>query len=492
MICFRQFWRSFIFYFFGVIWFIMLIIYCQSNEEGFRYNMSMKENSLIFSNTTKNNDKIYKKKECGKLPDISEIRFSNTHWQELDISNGMFYLYGSYLDNRRGNTDGPSIRIIGLRNSSLPPQINLQCLVWFNTQKTKPSVSRVIEQPMFNFTVEVGKLQPYLLTCQLPKTHLKKVSMSVSIVTTNYCYIATNNMKVIYNKVEKKKEFAVCVKGLRFTIDDYLVRLIEWTELISLLGADKIFFYQYGLHPNIKKALHLYVDKGIVELSDFSTPNGSNPDGVNRPHEIIPWNDCLYRNLYRYKYVVVMDTDEVIVPKSNGNWSDLMQSLEKQSLKKYNNISSTFKFRNVYFLDDMLDSHLKSGNKSSEDIILHRDILQIPEYMHMLRHVIRSKTFDGQHSKSIHNTDRVLLVHSHSAIKCLESECNSNTVSQEIAQVQHYRKTCQANYSEKYCYEKFKRLTIQDTTIWRYKKQIIDRVSRSLLTLGFKDPKKVL
>jgi len=198
---------------------------------------------------------------------------------------------------------------------------------------------------------------------------------------------------------------------------------------------------------------------------------------------LIPWNDCLYRNMYRYKYVVVMDQDEVIVPKSKGTWRDLIKLLEQRSLQKNKKISSTFRFRNVYFMDRMLNSHLKSS----------ADIIAIPKYMHILRHVFRSKIFDKpkQHTKSIHNTDRVVLVHSHLAITCLEGKCNSYFVEPQIAQSQHYRETCQPSIGAKECYVKYKRLTIKDPTVWRYKNLLIERVSTSLLTLGFIDPKKV-
>jgi hypothetical protein len=421
--------------------------------------------------------------------------FLHNSWQELDLSPGKFYLYSSYLDNRRRNTNGPSIRILGLRNSSLQPQINLYCRIWFD-EETKPAVSRVIEQASFSkHYFEPGKLQPYLLTCKLPETYLQKVPISDSIVK----WIRTrarNHLKVIHNGVEKKKEFAVCVKCFYGITDDFLVRLVEWIELVSLLGADKIFFYyELGKFDNLKfqKLVHHYVEEGLVDLSYYSAPNASNElSGKikwNKPRQMITWNDCLYRNLYRYKYLAVLDTDEVIVPKI-GTWRDLLKVIDKKS------ITASFRFQNVYFMDDMLDSHLKSRNTNSEDILLHRNLQQLPNYMHILRHVIRSNKFDTNHMKSIHKTDRVVLVHSHYAIKCFESKsfiegkrsCNSKFVGPHIAQLQHYRKSCQG---KKDCAE-MKRLTVKDSIIWRYKTQLVDRVSKSLVALGFMDPKKVL
>ena len=56
--------------------------------------------------------------------------------------------------------------------------------------------------------------------------------MSVSVVEET-CGTATNNLKVIYNKEEKKKDFVVCVKSLTFPANDVSARLDEWIVIIS-------------------------------------------------------------------------------------------------------------------------------------------------------------------------------------------------------------------------------------------------------------------
>ena len=111
--------------------------------------------------------------------------------------------------------------------------------------------------------------------CRLPKSHWNQVPLFVSIVE-NICDKATNNLRVIYNKLPEdetdKKEFAVCVKGLDFPNDDLSVRLIEWIELLQILGADKIFFYNLEVHPNVTKVLNYYEDKNYIDLTPISLP----------------------------------------------------------------------------------------------------------------------------------------------------------------------------------------------------------------------------
>ncbi len=43
---------------------------------------------------------------CAKLPSVDQIHINNMQWQELLTSNGTFYLYGAYYDNRPRNALG--------------------------------------------------------------------------------------------------------------------------------------------------------------------------------------------------------------------------------------------------------------------------------------------------------------------------------------------------------------------------------------------------
>ena len=118
-----------------------------------------------------------------------------------------------------------------------------------------------------------------MLACQLPKSHWEQVPLSVSVVE-NVCDTATNNLKVRYNKLPegetKKQNFAVCVKGLDFPTEDLSVRLIEWFELLHLLGANKIFLYNLEVHPNVTKVLNYYEEKGYVDVTPISLPGKEN------------------------------------------------------------------------------------------------------------------------------------------------------------------------------------------------------------------------
>ena len=63
--------------------------------------------------------------------------------------------------------------------------------------------------------------------------------------------------------------------------------------------------------------------------------------------------------MYRYKYIALLDIDEVILPIEEKNWSDLMKKVKELAYKIKKEERASYNFRNVYFLDEMLTAHEK-------------------------------------------------------------------------------------------------------------------------------------
>ena len=55
---------------------------------------------------TNNIDRLYLEKNkakysgCWKLPDILDIKYSNEHWQVMELPRATVFLYAAYLDTR--------------------------------------------------------------------------------------------------------------------------------------------------------------------------------------------------------------------------------------------------------------------------------------------------------------------------------------------------------------------------------------------------------
>ncbi|CAF1386810.1 unnamed protein product [Didymodactylos carnosus] len=404
-----------------------------------------------------------------RFPDFNKLHYNNIYWQQLQTKNGTFYLYRAYYDDRSSAGKRASVRIIAMIDRIKPEA--LMCQLWFN-KLSSPILSPAsyICSWYFKWGNYVDDaLIPYIITCKIPKfNNLTLVPQAVSLVE-RICLERTNILRVTDNRPsnKKKEEFAVCVKGLDFLEDNISHRLIEWIELITMLGAKKIFFYVFHVNSNVTKVLNYYEKIGKVELRKITLP-GRQPNLPSvrhlylkqqiiqkRQNELIPYNDCLYQNLYMYDYLALLDIDEIIMPLKHDNWSQLL--IEIQELNNFKQAGS-YSFRHVYFLDDFVQKNSTSST-----------------HLHMLNHVYRSRNYSKPlaNSKCFHNTSHVLSLHNHFPLVCVK-QCKGYHVSEQLAHLQHYRKACPP---KRPC-NKDPMDTVRDTTIFKYKDELIRRTEK--------------
>ncbi|CAG0889726.1 unnamed protein product [Cyprideis torosa] len=142
-----------------------------------------------------------------------------------------------------------------------------------------PLISPVTEfHSMMHFTVssiKVGPLRSYMISCKIPDSLSNgTVPTGVSIMSSP-CGTVNNFLPVSDNRMtpnEERKDFAVCVKNLDFPQRDMTYRLVEWIEMLRILGADKVFMYNVEVHSNNSLLLRHYVKEGYVDLTPITLP----------------------------------------------------------------------------------------------------------------------------------------------------------------------------------------------------------------------------
>ena len=436
---------------------------------------------------------IYNEININKL---FKITINNQYWQEYKSRRGMFYLYNAYLDTRGKDS---LIQITAIVEKEVKNEVH-KCAIWYNNY-ADPDISFEpmemtpinAEHRLFigiqNSVPDLNNMSLYLLTCKIDNKR-NIIPEAVSIVDhkgtliykNSNCYETSNYLKVNFDN-EEKKDFAVCVKGYFFQ-KSHSTKLIEWIELLSILGAKKIFLHELEGNPDVRKVLDFYTKKGILDVKKSSIPGDANFRNSSylkmhlqtyRYEAPIFLNDCLYRNIHKYKFIVITDIDEVIVPRELGHtWSDMMTSISNM----YKNASSYF-FPNAYFFDGVPE-YKQLLNGSMDDI---------PKTNHMLRHVYRIKpNFGGKGfggtlvGKSFYNTEFAKVVTSHRAGKCTFKPCKEAKINQEIAFVHHYRSTnnmirCQDDKLP-LCND-----IVLDTRLWEFKEKLASRLEKTLSIL---------
>ena len=164
----------------------------------------------------------------------------------------------------------------------------------------------------------------------------------------------------------------------------------------------------------------------------------------------------------------MFDIDEVIVPRNASTWEAMMAEVIKTSSG-----TDYWIFRNTYFFDEdpslASDAGLLSAN--------------IPEYLHMFRHIYRSALYTEVNYKSFLDPQRVLYIRSHEPIRCA-GHCTSYTVEPSVGHLQHYRRDCVSRLRS-VCQEQYKDKTVRDTSLWQVKDLVLQRVGETLNKLGY-------
>ncbi|KAM8939637.1 glycosyltransferase family 92 protein F13G3.3-like [Pelodytes ibericus] len=133
--------------------------------------------------------------------------------------------------------------------------------------------------------------------------------------------------------------FTVCISTM---YGDYknVLQTIQSIEMYKLLGADRVTIYVNKCHESVDKVLQYYKNEGILEVVPWPidkflrtskkwhyTANSTSQVGYYGQTATL--NDCVYRNMYRSKFVMLNDIDEIILPLEHQDWGSLMQTLQR-------------------------------------------------------------------------------------------------------------------------------------------------------------------
>ena len=248
------------------------------------------------------------------------IKFHNKFWQRLNHFNATLYIWNAYIDKRQ-LPDGASshVRIIAMiYTNDLRP---IQCNIIFQDEKrhlVETNVISVWRHIWRNETDQV--LRTVLITCSIIGSKIPRlVSLSFSNAYANGS--VSNTLHIINESKKEKSKFAICFKWMDFYDQDLSVRLIEWLEMIKILGASHVSLNILSTHPSMRRAIKYYESIGFVTLTEYTLP-GDQPNDpkkrhlylyenirAKRRHEQLPLYDYMYRAINNYEYLGIFDMD---------------------------------------------------------------------------------------------------------------------------------------------------------------------------------------
>ncbi|XP_063791583.1 beta-1,4-galactosyltransferase galt-1-like [Pseudophryne corroboree] len=258
--------------------------------------------------------------------------------------------------------------------------------------------------------------------------------------------------------------FTVCISTM-FGNYSNVLQFIQTMEMYRILGAQRVMIYLNNCSPQVEKVIQYYIAEGIVEVIPWpiqqylrTSPKWNyfmDAKDIGYYGQVTALNDCIYRNMYRSKFVLLNDIDEIILPIKHQTWDSLMESLQQQ-----NPGVGVFLFEN-YVFPQTVTTDGNFSNISSWKSLPGTNILQHIHYEPRGPKYIYSE-------KMIVDPRKVMQISVHSV---LNSVGGFIEVSVETALLYHCREPRQ-NLSDT--------SLIEDKTIWRYNASLIRNVNKVL------------
>ncbi|XP_075430003.1 uncharacterized protein LOC142467914 [Ascaphus truei] len=259
--------------------------------------------------------------------------------------------------------------------------------------------------------------------------------------------------------------FTVCISTLYGNYKNVL-QLIQSIEMYKLLGAHRVTIYRNSCHETVDKVLQYYVKEGFMEVISWPIdrylrtsdkwhysldPNSE----IGYYAQTATLNDCIYRNMYRSKFVLLNDIDEIILPVKHRDWKSLMNSLQEQYPQ-----TSIFLVENHVFPTSIKGSELNMWSNISGVNILHNTYREPND----------PNAFNNR--KMIVDPRKVFQSSVHSALK---ADGQSTNLPPDAAILFHCKKATRPELTQE--------ALIEDQTILRYNVSLarsVDHVARNI------------
>ncbi|BES98356.1 DUF23 [Nesidiocoris tenuis] len=380
-------------------------------------------------------------------------------WQPVAGTRFKFFVFSAYYDPRGARM----VRVMGATKTRGPDRV--WCVLWYNnsynstiTTLTVPAKVKVIRE---NWNL---KYSACFVLCPLQSN--VTVPHTVSIMSRSV--LAPSN-RLIVNRANHDRsnhasqhtvqptpsptKIGVCVKPLHFNYNQTL-QLIEFIELNSLLGMDHITFYNDSISSTNDCILRHYMREGRVTVLPWKLDMVSQRE-IRTEGLFAALNDCLYRSMYDFGYVALIDLDEIVMPKHNDT---IQQFIDWMGTRLNTKSTGSYSFQNGFFYlqwpddlmlsDDPFESSLTSLRKTRRRAKLHPH---------------------KQRSKYICRPEFVIEAGNHFVWEFVPGHGTLN-VPADAAILNHYR-VCEFGGDD--C---VKTASVIDRTAFRYKERLVERV----------------
>ncbi|CAN8003434.1 unnamed protein product [Ixodes hexagonus] len=385
------------------------------------------------------------------------------HWQRVRRTNDRFYVFSAYLDTRRSR----AVRIIAAARTRLTDRVVCR-LFWKTTdgkefQATTVLASNKLIRENWNL-----RYSAFFLLCPLPPGMTGETPLWVSVQRLNDRAVPRNVLlvhrkdEVLDRRPYEERELAVCVKPIHYDYNKVL-QFAEFMELNLALGVSHFVLYNHTVGPDVNCLLERYVSENLVTLLPWELPIVSQRE-IRTEALFAALNDCLYRTMYRFRWVAMIDLDEFIVPAGNVSLPVMLRRLQERNA---NGRAGAYSFRNAFFYLQWPDDPIAAQDRLP--LVTLRKTLR-KAHLHAHR----------QRSKCILEPESVVEVGNHFVWEFLAGKTTVNVAS-SVAFLHHYR-VCEFGGND--C---INTTSVRDTGVYFWKPRLLEAVTRRMRMLRRRD-----
>ncbi|GFT65553.1 glycosyltransferase family 92 protein [Nephila pilipes] len=249
-----------------------------------------------------------------------------------------FLVYSAYWDDRFDANN--NVRILAIMVTKNPPSVYCRLSMADGSTIDAKVVKKVMNE---HWRLRYSSC---FLSCEVPKNTSPPLKVLLSL-NRNFTFSAM--LPVHQNKeniASPRGDLAVCVKPLHYFYDR-ATWLMEFIEFHRILGVEHFFFYNHTVGPTVDALLRYYMSQNIVTVLPWSLPILSQKE-IRTEAIFSSLNDCVFRTMYLFHYVILLDFDEYIIPREHESYLDMIKQLEEDN-KQIRGRPGSFVFKNTFF-----------------------------------------------------------------------------------------------------------------------------------------------
>ncbi|KAK2153400.1 hypothetical protein LSH36_298g01071 [Paralvinella palmiformis] len=247
--------------------------------------------------------------KVGEMPD-------DDRWQTIQL--GISFGYSAYFDDRLEGV--VSVKVMALADEWLDAKPPL-CQLWF-PERVEPFA---LALNITNFPAQpTARYKAVMYTCRYTPSQPDMPQPVAVSLSSEACSEPIGMFKLhTFDRstpTESLPKFSVCLASpMRLNYSEP-GEMVDWIEVHKLFGVSKYNMYVHDVANNVQPFLDYYGDRGEMTTLQWKLPPEIRDprESVKAFGQLAMINDCLYRNMYKSKYLVYLDLDEMMVPRGTS------------------------------------------------------------------------------------------------------------------------------------------------------------------------------